>query len=238
MYPQVAPSQPGQFTEAQIAAEQAAFLRKVYAIMAVGLGVTALTAMLVVRSETMLRLIFGNRLVFYGLLVGELAMVWGYLKLAPRMSALGSGALFFSYAIVNGLTLSVIFLAYTAGSIATCFYVTAGTFGGMSIYGYLTKRDLSGVGHFLSMGVFGLIVAMVANWIIGSTMLYTMISVFGVFIFVGLVAWDTQKLKQINVIGNAGTEEDHKEAIYGALILYLDFVNLFLFILRLFGRRR
>jgi hypothetical protein len=238
MYPQAAPIQPRQFSEAQIAYEQAAFLRKVYAFMAAGLGASALTAMLVVNSPTMLRFIYGTPFVFIGLLIAELVMVWGFVKLAPRMSAVGAGGLFFSYAIVNGLTLSVIFLVYQMGSIATCFYITAGTFGGMSIYGYLTKRDLSGVGHFLSMGVIGIIVAMVVNWYLGSAMLYSMISVFGVLIFVGLTAYDTQKIKQLNVIGNAGTEEDHKEAIHGALVLYLDFINLFLFILRLFGRRR
>ena len=238
MYPQAAPIQPRQFSEAQIAYEQAAFLRKVYAFMAAGLGASALTAMLVVHSQAMLRFIYGTPFVFLGLLIAELVMVWGFVKLAPRMSAVGAGGLFFSYAIVNGLTLSVIFLVYQMGSIATCFYITAGTFGGMSIYGYLTKRDLSGVGHFLSMGVIGIIVAMVVNWYLGSAMLYSMISVFGVLIFVGLTAYDTQKIKQLNVIGNAGTEEDHKEAIHGALVLYLDFINLFLFILRLFGRRR
>lgn len=224
--------------EAAVAAENAAFMRKVYALMAAGLGATALTALLVASSEAALRLILLNKAVFYGLLIGELVMVMSFAALAQRMSALGAGALFFGYAIMNGLTLSVIFLVYTMSSISLCFFVTAGTFGGMSIYGYLTKRDLSSVGHFMMMGLVGLILASVVNLFLGSPMIYWLTTFAGVLIFVGLTAYDTQKIKQLNVIGNAGTDEDHKEAIHGALILYLDFVNLFLYLLRLLGRRR
>jgi len=224
--------------EEQIAVENAAFMRKVYAFMAGGLAATAVTALLVASSETAIRFILMNRIVFYGLLLGELAMVWTFSSLVDRMSATGAGALFFAYAVVNGLTLSVIFLVYTTSSISTCFFVTAGTFGGMSIYGYLTKRDLTSMGHFMLMGLFGLIVASVVNLFLGSPMIYWATTFFGVLIFVGLTAYDTQKIKQLNVIGNAGTDADHKEAIHGALVLYLDFVNLFLYLLRLLGRRR
>jgi FtsH-binding integral membrane protein len=225
-------------SEAQIAAENAAFMRKVYAFMAAGLGATAITALLVASSATAVRFILMNRVVFYGLLLGELAMVWTFSSLVDRMSAVGAAGLFFAYAIVNGLTLSVIFLVYTMSSISSCFFVTAGTFGAMSIYGYLTKRDLTSMGNFMMMGLFGLIIASVVNLFLGSPMIYWATTFFGVLIFVGLTAYDTQKIKRLNVIGNAGTDADHKEAIHGALVLYLDFVNLFLYLLRLLGRRR
>jgi FtsH-binding integral membrane protein len=226
------------FSAAQIAEENAAFMRKVYAFMASGLGVTAVTSMVVASSETALEIIVGNRLVFYGLLFGELAMVWTFSALARKMSALGAGALFFSYALLNGLTFAVIFLVYTRSSIASTFAVAAGTFGTMSAYGYVTKKDLSGWGSFLIMGLFGIIIASLVNLLLGSPMIYWMTTVFGVLVFVGLAAYDTQKIKNLNVIGNAGTDEDHKEAIHGALVLYLDFINLFLLLLRVLGRRR
>ncbi len=226
------------FSEAQVAAENAAFMRKVYAFMAAGLGVTALTAVLVASSEAAIRLIVLNRGVFYGLLIGELVMVWTFASVAQRMSAVGAAALFFIYAMMNGLTLSVIFLVYTKASISLTFFVTAGTFGGMSVYGFLTKRDLTSVGNFMMMGLFGLILASIVNLFLGSPMIYWATTYFGILIFVGLTAYDTQKIKQLNVIGNAGSDEDHKEAIHGALVLYLDFINLFLYMLRLLGRRR
>jgi FtsH-binding integral membrane protein len=223
---------------AKIAAENATFMSKVFGFMAAGLGATALTSLLVVSSEAAIRLILMNRGVFYGLLIAELVMVWSFSSLAQRMSAVGAGALFLVYAVMNGLTLSVIFLVYTASSISTCFFVTAGTFGAMSIYGLLTKRDLTSVGNFMMMGLFGLILASVVNLFLQSPAIYWATTFFGVLIFVGLTAYDTQKIKQLNVAGNAGTDEEHKGAIHGALILYLDFVNLFLFLLRLLGRRR
>jgi len=244
MLPQNAPQPHGSpgaatFTPDQIAAEQAAFMRKVYAIMALGLGATGLTALVVFNSTAATQFIFGGGAgVFYGLLIAELVMVWTFASLARRLSAVGAAALFYVYAIMNGLTLSVIFLRYTQGSIASTFFVTAGTFGAMSAYGYITKRDLTGVGSFMMMGLFGLIIASIVNLFMGSEMLYWAITYFGILVFVGLTAYDTQKIKELNVIGNAGTDEDHKEAIHGALILYLDFINLFLYLLRLLGRRR
>jgi FtsH-binding integral membrane protein len=227
-----------QHSEAQIAAETAAFMRKVYAFMAAGLGATALTALLVASSATAIRFILLNRVVFYGLLLGELAMVWTFSSLVDRMSAAGAAALFFAYAIVNGLTLSVIFLVYTMSSISLCFFVTAGTFGAMAAYGYVTKRDLTGVGSFMMMALFGLIIASIVNLFLHSPAIYWATTYIGIAVFIGLTAYDVQKIKELNVIGNAGTDEDHKEAIHGALILYLDFINLFLYMLRLLGRRR
>lgn len=229
----------GAYTPDQVAAEQAAFMRKVFAIMAAGLGVTGLTALVVSHSPAALKLIFGGGAgVFYALLLAEVVMVWSFASLARRLSAIGAASLFYIYAIMNGLTMSVIFLVYTKDSIASTFFVTAGTFAGMSAYGYVTKRDLTSIGSFLMMGVLGLILALVVNMVLGSPMLYWGITIFGILIFVGLTAYDTQKIKELNVIGNAGTDEDHKEAIHGALILYLDFINLFLYLLRLLGRRR
>jgi FtsH-binding integral membrane protein len=240
MLPQNA-SQPlnaGTFSPAQVAAEQAAFMRKVYAIMAFGLGATGLTALVVFHSEAATRFIFGTPGVYLGLIIAELVMVFTFAALARRMSAIGAAALFYIYAILNGLTLSVVFLIYTKGSIASTFFVTAGTFGAMSAYGYITKRDLTSVGNFMMMGLFGLIIASIVNLFLRSEMIYWLTTYAGILIFVGLTAYDTQKIKELNVIGNAGTDEDHKEAIHGALILYLDFINLFLYLLRLLGRRR
>lgn len=224
--------------EAQLATETASFMRRVYAFMATGLLATGLTALAVVSSKAALQLIFGNRFVFYGLLLAELGVVWGFSSLAARMSAVGAGALFFFYAILNGLTLSVIFLLYTSSSIATTFFVTAGTFGCMSLYGLVTRRDLTSVGNFMMMGLIGLILASIVNIFLNSPMIYWLTTCMGVLIFVGLTAYDTQKIKQLSVSGHAGSDEDHKGAIHGALILYLDFVNLFLFLLRVLGRRR
>jgi len=225
------------FSPEQVAAEQAAFMRKVYAIMAFGLGATGLTALVVAHSNLQ-KLILGTPGVFLGLLIAELVMVWTFASLARRLSAVGAAALFYVYAMMNGLTLSIVFLAYTASSIESTFFVTASMFAAMSAYGYVTKRDLTGVGNFMFMGLVGLIIASFVNFWMRSPMMYWLITYVGIAVFVGLTAYDTQKIKELNVIGNSGTEEDHKEAIHGALILYLDFINLFLYLLRLLGRRR
>jgi FtsH-binding integral membrane protein len=228
----------GGFTDTQIASEQAAFMRKVFAIMGAGLGATGLTALTVAHSDTAKEIIFGNPMVFFGLLIAELVMVWSFSRVAQRFSSVGTAALFYVYAIVNGLTLSVFFLRYQTASIESTFFITAGMFAGISAFGYVTKRNLTGMGSFMLMGLWGLILASIVNIFMGSSMLNWGISVFGVLIFTGLTAYDVQKIKTLNVIGNAGTEDDHKEAIHGALILYLDFINLFIYMLRIFGRRR
>jgi FtsH-binding integral membrane protein len=224
--------------EARVAQENAAFLRKVYLIMAAGLAATGGTAMAVASTPALVQLIFGNPLVFYGLIGVELLMVFTFSAVARRVSALAAGALFLSYAVVNGITMAAIFLVYTRSSIATTFFVTGGTFAAMSAYGYATKRELSGLGHFAMMGLVGLVIASLVNLFLRSPMLHWLTTFVGVIVFTCLVAYDTQKIKQLNVIGNEGTEEDHKEALHGALILYLDFVNLFLYMLRLLGSRR
>lgn len=219
-----------------VAADTNAFMRKVYAFMAGGLFATAVTATVVASSETLANVILGNRIVFYGLLIGEFAMVVAFSSLVNRISAAAATALFFAYAIVNGLTLSVIFMIYTAGSIGSTFFVTGGTFAALSVYGYATKRDLSGLGSFAMMGLIGLIIASVVNIFLGSSMLYWLTTFVGVIVFVALTAYDTQKLKRF--AAEASPEQQSKVAVQGALMLYLDFINLFLYMLRLLGRRR
>ena len=145
---------------------------------------------------------------------------------------------FILYSMINGFTLSVIFLIYTADSIASTFFITAGTFAVMSIYGYFTKSDLSRLGNILLMGLMGLVIASVVNVFFQDETLYWITTYAGVLIFTGLIAYDTQKIKNLNIMGNEGTDEDKKEAIIGALTLYLDFINLFLKLLRIFGRKK
>jgi FtsH-binding integral membrane protein len=226
------------FSDAQVAEENAAFIRKVYLFMAAGLGATALAALAVASNATLNRLILKTPFLYLALILVELVMVASFSWLARRLSAVGAGLLFFSYAIMNGLTLSVIFLVFTRSSIAAAFFTTAGTFGVMSVYGYTTRRDLTSVGNFMFMGLCGIVLASLVNIFLRSPAIYWVTTFAGVLVFVGLTAYDTQKIVRLNVIGNAGTDEDHKEAIHGALVLYLDFINLFLYLLRLFGRRR
>ena len=217
--------------------DSSAFLRKVYAFMSAGLFATAVTATVVASSDTMLRVIAGNPTVFIGLLIVEVVMVLAFSALANRLSTVAAGALFFTYAVVNGLTLSVIFLAYTASSIGSTFFVTAGTFGALSLYGYATKRDLSGLGSFAMMGLIGLIIASVVNLFLHSSMIYWLTTFVGVIVFTALTAYDTQKLKRYGA-SVTNPQDQTKVAMQGALTLYLDFINLFLYMLRLLGRRR
>ena len=219
-------------------AETQRFMVKVYSWMSFALIVTGLVAMYVAGSEALLSLIFGNTFIFIGLIIGELVLVGALAGWVNKMSANTATLIFLVYAAINGLTFAAIFLLYTAESIATTFFITAGTFGAMSIYGYTTKSDLSGWRNMLMMGLFGLVIASVVNIFLGSSVVYWVTTYMGVLIFVGLTTYDTQKIKNMNIIGNEGTDEDKKEAIMGALTLYLDFINLFLYLLRLFGRRK
>ena len=230
------PYAPQQASRGHIGADSSAFLRKVYAYMAGGLLATALTAAAVASSETLVELILGNRIVFYGLLIGEFGMVIAFTSLVNRISTGAAAALFFAYAIVNGLTLSIIFMIYTASSISSTFFVTSGTFAALSAYGYATKRDLSGVGSFAMMGLVGLIIASIVNLFLKSTMIYWLTTFVGVIVFTLLTAYDTQKLKRF--AATTSPDKQDKVALQGALMLYLDFINLFLFMLRLLGRRR
>jgi FtsH-binding integral membrane protein len=228
----------------QISAEEAAevqsrFFAQVYGWMAAGLGLTAGVAMFASTSPELIHCGFGTRFVFLGLIILELVIV-GFLSARIFDWSLGKvqGA-FVGYAVLNGVTLSCVFLAYTSASIASTFFVTAGTFGIMSLFGYFTKADLSGWGKLLSMAVIGLLLALVVNMFLNNSILETVTSFIGVLLFVALTAYDTQKLKHMALLGvTEGEEMSNKASIMGALILYLDFVNLFLFLLRLFGRRR
>ena len=228
----------------QISAEEAAeiqsrFFAQVYGWMAAGLGLTGGIAMFASTSPTLINFVFGTRFVFFGLIILELVIV-GFLSARIFDWSLGKvQAAFVGYAMLNGVTLSCVFLAYTSSSIASTFFVTAGTFGVMSLFGYFTKADLSGWGTLLSMAVIGLLIALVVNMFLRNSVLEIVTSFIGVLLFTALTAYDTQKLKQLALLGvTQGEEVSHKASILGALTLYLDFVNLFLFLLRIFGRRR
>jgi len=225
-------------SRADLAAEQSRFLVRVYNWMGSGLALTGLVAWYVSQNETLVYAIIGNPLIFFGLMIAELGAVFYLSARVMKMSATRATTVFLGYAVLNGLTLSVIFLAYTQASITKAFLVTAVMFGSMSLYGATTKKDLSAWGSFLFMGLIGLIAAMFINFFFQSSMMDFVISCIGVLIFTGLTAYDTQKILAMNILGNEGTEEDTKEAISGALRLYLDFINLFLMLLRLMGDRR
>lgn len=215
------------------------FVRSVYNWMAIGLALTGFVAFYVSNSDTMLRLIFGNRLIFFGLIIGELALVFSISAQVHKMQASTATALFVLYAALNGATLSSIFIAYTRSSIASTFFVCAGTFVACSIYGYATKRDLTSMGGFLFMGLIGIVIASLVNMFLRSTGMSMIISYIGVIVFVGLTAYDTQKIKMMALTQPADLDAGvvRKGAILGALSLYLDFINLFLMLLRIMGNR-
>jgi len=214
--------------------KQNALVRQVYAWMGCGLALTAIVALITVSSPELLQAIVGNRLVFYGLMIGELALVFTLSGAINRMSATVATMLFIGYSALNGLTLSVIFLVYTADSIASTFAVSAAMFGAMSVYGYTTKKDLTSWGNFLFMGLIGIVIASLVNLFMRNDAASWVISAIGVIVFTGLTAYDTWKIKAMAAEGAEG----RKPAILGALTLYLDFINLFLMLLRLMGGRR
>jgi FtsH-binding integral membrane protein len=220
------------------AVEVKTFIAKVYAWMSFALAITALVAMYVASQPNLVKLIIGNKIMFYGLMIGELLVVMALVGFIEKMSAATATAVFFAYAVMNGLTLSVIFLAFTATSITSTFFITAGTFGAMSAYGYFTKRDLTSIGNICFMALVGLIIATIVNIFWVNNMFSLIISCVGVLIFVGLTAYDTQKIKALGATLDENSEEGRKGAVLGALALYLDFINLFLMLLRLFGDRR
>jgi FtsH-binding integral membrane protein len=216
------------------------FIRSVYNWMALGLGLTGLTAFFVASTPALLELIFGNQLIFFGLIIGELALVFSISARIQKMQASTATALFLFYSALNGATLASILLIYTMSSIASTFFICALTFGATSVFGMVTKKDLTGVGQFMFMGLIGIIIASVVNIFIGSSVMNMAISYLGVFIFVGLTAYDTQKLKHMALTQPDGLDAGalRKGAILGALTLYLDFINMFLFMLRIFGASR
>lgn len=204
--------------------------------MGAGLATTGVVSVMTAISDTMMALIVGNPVIFIGLFIAQIGLVFWLARSINGMSARIAQGVFLGYSVLNGLTLSAIFMTYSSSLIASTFFITAGTFGAMSFYGYTTRRDITSWGSFLFMGLIGIIVASIVNFFLKSPMLDFIVSSAGVLIFVGLTAYDTQKIKMANIIGNEGSDEDTKEAISGALLLYLDFINLFLMLLRVFAR--
>ena len=213
------------------------FFMQVYGWMTSGLLATGVLAYYTANSPFLLSLIFGNKLVFYGLIVANLGIVFGLSRSIQSLSATAASFLFFLYSALNGLTLASIFLLYTYESVAIVFFITAGTFGAMAAYGYTTKADLSKWGSILFMALIGLIIASLVNIFLQSPAMMWALTYAGVLIFVGLTAYDTQRLKQM---AHSLDDEEAvaKFAVLGALTLYLDFINLFLHLLRILGRRR
>ena len=216
------------------------FVRSVYNWMAMGLGLTGVVAFAVANSPAMLQLVYGNQILFFGLIIAELVLVFSISARVSRMQASTATGLFLLYAGLNGITLSFVFLVFTKASIASTFFVCAATFVACSIYGWTTKRDLTTLGGFLFMGLIGIIIASVVNLFVKSSAVATIVSYVGVLVFVGLTAWDTQKIKTMAMSQPDGIEAGviRKGAIIGALSLYLDFINLFLMLLHILGASR
>lgn len=208
-------------------------MKRVYLIMTVGLALTGVLAYVCGNSFGYLQWFANNSWAFWVMAIGELAIVFGVSAGINKISTATATALFVIFAALNGLMLAPIFLAYTHVMIAKTFFITAGVFGAMSIYGYSTDRDLSKFGSFLMMALFGLIIAMLVNIFLKSSTMDWIISIVGVLIFVGLTAWDTQQVK--NIVAVAPQDTLGRLAVLGALNLYLDFINLFLYLLRIFG---
>lgn len=216
--------------------DQMVLIRKVYSWMSMALLMTALTAYVVANTTLLQELVLGSRFGFWALIIAQFGIVW-FLSSRILSLTLNTATLLFAlYSVITGATLSVLFIVYTSESLTTTFLITAGTFGAMSLYGYMTKRDLSSWGNILLMGVVGLIIASIVNYFLESSTLYWIVSCAGVLIFVGLTAYDTQKIKAL--IGVEDNDDTRKMALMGALMLYLDFINLFLYLLRIFGRKR
>jgi FtsH-binding integral membrane protein len=220
----------------QTAERVSAFLWKVYGWMAIGLALTATVAYGVAGSPAILRVVAGNRLVFFGVLIAELALVFYLSARATHLAPSTAAGLFAFYSALNGVTLSVVLLAYTGESVAMTFVVTAGMFGALALYGATTKRSLAGAGQFFMMGLVGLILASVVGMFWHNDALQFLISVVGVIVFTGLTAYDAQRLKQMALALPEGQIGSY--AIVGALSLYLDFINLFLMLLRFTGSQR
>lgn len=216
-----------------------AILKNVYLWMTLALGISGLTAIGVANSHQLLELLYSNSIVLFIIFLVQLGLVWFISAKINSISINTATALFIAYSILTGVTLASIFIVFTQESIANVFFISAGTFAGISIYGYTTKRDLSNWSAYLFMGLIGLIIASVVNWFMHSEILYWIISYVGVLVFVGLTAYDTQKIKQLALISHDHNGDvPQKVALIGALTLYLDFINLFIYLLRIFGKRK
>lgn len=213
-------------------------MRKVYLWMTLALVITGFTAYYVATSETLLTAIFTNQILFWGLLIAEVALVIGLSAAINKLSLTMATLMFVLYSVINGATMSFIFLAYTASSITNVFFITAGTFAIMALFGYFTKADLSSMGKILVMALIGIIIASIVNIFTKSEGLAMILNYLGVLVFVGLVAYDSQKIKQMLQMAPDAGEGAQKVALLGALSLYLDFINLFIYLLRILGSRR
>ncbi len=222
----------------QVKNRERSILKNVYLWMTAGLAFTGVVSYLVATSATLMRIFLGSWLSMILVIVAQFALVVFLSARLEQMSATTAIASFMGYSFLTGITLSVIFYAYSGLVISRAFFTTAAAFGGMSVYGMTTKRDLDGVGHYLIMGLWGIIIASLINMFLGSANIYYFISIIGVLVFLGLTAWDTQKIKRMNDAYGSRMDEDTyiKLSIIGALMLYLDFINIFLFLLRIFGR--
>lgn len=213
-------------------------IQRVYSWMALALAITGFTAFGVANSPEILSIIFGNKIVFWALIIAEFGLVFSMSGLLHKISMTTAALLFIAYSVINGVTLSSIFLVYTMQSIGQVFFITAGTFGAMAVIGYTTRTDLTSFGKIMFMALVGIIIASVVNMFMNSTGLQTIISYVGVLIFVGLTAYDSQKIKQMLYDADYQNEGAQKLALLGALTLYLDFINLFIYLLRILGSRR
>lgn len=219
-------------------AAQATLLRSVYLWMTLALIITGFVAMYVAKSYTLVNMMIQNSMMFWGVLIAEVALVWYLSARIYKMSFTTATILFIVYSILNGVTLSILLLVYTASSIATTFFVTAGTFGTMAIFGYITKKDLTRIGSLCIMGVIGIIIASLVNLFLQNSMMDMVISYIGVLLFVGLTAYDSQKIKRLLSGDDIEVNEvTQKIALMGAMTLYLDFINLFIYLLRILGGR-
>jgi len=212
-------------------------MRKVYVWMTLALVITGITAYGVANSPGILQAIYTNKILFFGMIIAEFALVIGVSAAINKLSLATATLMFILYSVINGALMSYIFLAYTASSVATVFFITAGTFAAMAVVGYTTKTDLSSMGKYLFMALIGLIIATVVNLFVKSDGMTLILSYIGVLVFVGLTAWDSQKIKQMLLQAPDAGEGAQKLALLGALTLYLDFINLFIYLLRIFGKR-
>ena len=213
-------------------------MRKVYLWMTMALAITGFTAYYVATNETLITALVTNQILFWGLAIGELALVIGLTAAINRLSLTTATLMFVLYSVINGATMSFIFLLYTASSITSVFFITAGTFAAMALFGYFTKTDLTSMGKFLLMTLIGIIIATIVNIFTKSQGLAVILNYLGVLVFVGLTAYDSQKIKQMLQMAPDAGEGAQKIALLGALSLYLDFINLFLYLLRILGSRR
>ena len=212
-------------------------MRKVYVWMTLALALTGFTAYGVATSPGIITALYSNSILLWGLVIAEFAIVFGVSAAINRLSLTTATLLFVLYSVINGALFSSIFLVYTMSSIASVFFITAGTFAVMAVIGYTTKKDLTSMGKILFMALIGIIIATIVNIFLKSTGLQMIVSYLGVLIFVGLTAYDSQKIKQMLLMAPDAGEGAQKIALLGALSLYLDFVNLFIYLLRIFGRR-